>query len=100
MRKAGDHVEGPELFSAIYKHLRSDEIPDQAANQMTAEILTHGEDVDSSVERFQENYANFRSKGYCDESAQAMAVESMEEGAEQPVRSLRFARVYGDENLA
>ena len=100
MRKAGDHVEGPELFSAIYKHLRSDEIPDQAANQMTAEILTHGEDVDSSVERFQENYANFRSKGYCDESAQAMAVESMEEGAEQPARSLRFARVYGDENLA
>ena len=100
MRKAGDHVEGPELFSAIYKHLRSDEIPDQAANQMTAEILTHGEDVDRSVERFQENYANFRSKGYCDESAQAMAVESMEEGAEQPVRSLRFARVYGDENLA
>ena len=100
MRKAGDHVEGPELFSAIYKHLRSDEIPDQAANQLTAEILTHGDDVDTSVAKFQENYANFRSKGYCDESAQAMAVESMEEGAEQPVRSLRFARVYGDDNLA
>ena len=100
MRKAGDHVEGPELFSAIYMHLRSDDVPDQAANQLRAEILTHGDDVDSSVEKYQENYANSRSKGYCDESAQAMAVESMEEGAEQPKRSVRFARMYGLDELA
>ena len=95
MRKAGDHVEGPELFSAIYKHLRSDDVPDQAANQMTAEIMKHGDDVDTSIEKYQANYDNYKSKGYCDESAQAMAVESMEEGAEQPSKSLRFARIYG-----
>ena len=53
-----------------------------------------------AVEKYQENYANFRSKGYCDESAQAMAVESMEEGAEQPKRSVRFARMYGLDELA
>ena len=94
-RFAGEHVEGPELFSAIYKHLRSDDIPDQAANQMTAEIMKHGDDVDTSVAKYQTNYDNYKSKGYCDESAQAMAVESMEDGAEQPKVSTRFARVSG-----
>ena len=39
MRKAGDFVDDPELFQTIWKHLKSDGMPDQAANQLTAEML-------------------------------------------------------------
>ena len=35
-------------------------MPDQAANQLTAEMLTHGEDIDSSIEAYERNYANFK----------------------------------------
>ena len=44
MRKAGEFVDDPEMFQTIWKHLKSDGVPDQAANQMTAEMVTHGED--------------------------------------------------------
>ena len=94
MRKAGDFVDDPEMFQTIWKHLKSDGVPDQAANQMTAEMMMHGDDIDSSVESFERNYANFKEKGYCPEAAQALAVESLESGAEQPEESLRFARIY------
>ena len=50
MRKAGDACcNDPEVFQTIWKHLKTDGVPDQAANQMTAEMLTHGEDFESSV---------------------------------------------------
>jgi len=69
-------------------------MPDQAANQLTAEMLTHGEDIDSSIEAYERNYANFKEKGYNEHAAQAMAVESLET-EEKPTESLRFARIYG-----
>ena len=69
-------------------------MPDQAANQLTAEMLTHGEDIDSSIEAYERNYANFKEKGYNEHAAQAMAVESLEK-EESPIESLRFARIYG-----
>ena len=96
MRKAGDACgcdSNPEVFQTIWKHLKSDGVPDQAANQLTAEMLTHGEDFESSIEAYQSNYDNYRSKGFNEHAAQAMAVESME-GGEVPSKSLRFARVY------
>ena len=100
MRKAGekplccqDGAEA-EIFQTIWKHLKSDGMPDQAANQLTAEMLTHGEDVDSSIEAYERNYANFREKGFNEHAAQAMAVESLESG-EEPRESIRFARIYG-----
>ena len=95
MRKAAD-IQGtePEVFQNIWKHLKSDGVPDQAANQMAAEIMTHGEDVDSSIERYERNYDNFREKGYNEHAAQAMAVESLE-GGEEPKESTRFAGIYG-----
>lgn len=96
MRKAGDACgcdSNPEVFQSIWKHLKSDGVPDQAANQMTAEMLTHGEDFESSIESYQSNYDNYRSKGFNEHAAQAMAVESMESG-DEPSKSLRFARVY------
>ena len=58
MRKAGDKPcgcqhEEPEVFQTIWKHLKTDGMPDQAANQLTAEMLTHGEDIDSSIEAYE-----------------------------------------------
>ena len=60
---------------------------------MAAEMVTHGEDFDSSIERYERNYDNFRERGYNEHAAQAMAVESLE--GEDPAESIRFARIYG-----
>ncbi len=96
MRLAGEQPKNdPEIFQTIWKHLKSDGMPDQAANQLTAEMVTHGEDVDSSIERYERNYDNFRERGYNEHAAQAMAVESLESG-EQPKESTRFAGIYGN----
>ena len=80
------------MYQTIWKHLRSDGMPDQAANQLTAEMMTHGEDIDSSVEQYERYYDNYRSKGFNEHAAQAMAVEALE-GGEKPQESLRFARL-------
>ena len=95
MRKAGEFVDDPELFQTIYKHLKSDGVEDQAANQMTAEMVTHGEDFDSSVEKYQSYFDNYKSKGYNQHAAQAMAVEALEGREEPPEESLRFAMLNG-----
>ena len=95
MRKAGDFANDPEVFQSIWKHLKSDGVEDQAANQMAAEMVTHGEDFDSSIERYERNLQNFKEKGYNEHAAQAMAVESLETG-EQPRESTRFAGIYGE----
>ena len=93
MRLAGDCCNNdPEMYQTIWKHLRSDGMPDQAANQLTAEMMTHGEDIDSSVEQYERYYDNYRSKGFNEHAAQAMAVEALE-GGEKPQESLRFARL-------
>ena len=95
MRLAGENTqEDPDVYQAIWKHLKSDGIPDQAANQMTAEMLTHGEDFESSVEKYQEAESIYKEKGFNEHAAQAMAVESMEDG-EQPKKSVRYARLHG-----
>ena len=95
MRLAGEQPKGdPEVFQTIWKHLKSDGMPDQAANQLTAEMLTHGEDVDSSIEKYDAT-TTFRERGYNEHAAQAMAVEALE-GGEAPTESRRFAGIYGD----
>ena len=91
----GDSVSDPEMFQTIWKHLRSDGVPDQAANQMTAEMLTHGEDFESSIEKYQSYYDNYREKGFNEHAAQAMAVEALEGREKPPAESVRFARVSG-----
>ncbi len=93
---AGERVEeNPEVFQTIWKHLKTDGVPDQAANQMTAEMLTHGEDFESSVEKYQQYEDNYKSKGFNEHAAQAMAVEALEGREEAPTESLRFARLRG-----
>ena len=94
MRKAGEFASDPEVFQSIWKHLKSDGVEDQAANQMAAGMVTHGEDFDSSIERYERNLSNFKERGYNEHAAQAMAVESLESGKE-PSESMRFARIYG-----
>ena len=94
MRKAGDFANDPEVFQSIWKHLKSDGVEDQAANQMAAEMVTHGEDFDSSIENYERNLSNFKERGYNEHAAQAMAVESLESG-ESPQESIRFARIHG-----
>lgn len=95
MRKAAEIKEtSPEVFQTIWKHLKTDGVPDQAANHLTAEMLHHGEDLESSIETYERNYRNYREKGFNEHAAQAMAVESLETG-EKPAESIRFARIYG-----
>ncbi len=93
MRKAGEEVT-PELYQNIWKHLKSDGIPDQAANQMAAEMITH-DDFEGSVEQYQNYEENYKSKGFNEHAAQAMAVEALEGREEEPRESLRFARMRG-----
>ena len=96
MRLAGEGAqENPEVFQTIWKHLKTDGVPDQAANQMAAEMLTHGEDFESSVAKYQEMESNYKSKGFNEHAAQAMAVEALEGRQEAPSESIRFARVRG-----
>lgn len=94
MRIAGRDVAeyDPEIFQTIWKHLKTDGVPDQAANQMAAEMVTHGEDFESSVEKYQKYYDVFRAKGFNEHAAQAMAVEALESD-EPPQESTRFARL-------
>ncbi len=94
MRLAGDHTKhDPEVFQTIWKHLKSDGMEDQAANHLTAEMLHHGEALDSSIEQYERNLSNYKEKGFNEHAAQAMAVESLETG-ENPEENLRFARIY------
>jgi len=96
MRLAGEQTkEDPDVYQAIWKHLRSDGIPDQAANQMTAEMMTHGEDFESSVEKYQQAESIYKEKGFNEHAAQAMAVEALEGKQEQPRESIRYARIHG-----
>ena len=93
MRKAADiQNTEPEVFQNIWKHLKSDGVPDQAANQMAAEMVSH-DDFEGSIEEYQRNFSNFKERGYNEHAAQAMAVESLESG-EKPRESIRFARIY------
>ena len=63
MRLAGEQPKNdPEIFQTIWKHLKSDGMPDQAANQLTAEMVTHGEDVDSSIENYRTLLRQFQRK--------------------------------------
>ena len=84
-----------DVFQNIWGHLKSDGIPDQAANHMAAEMMMHPQedDIDTSVESFTRMFENFKSKGFNEHAAQAMAVEALEGKEEHPGESMRFARL-------
>lgn len=89
LRKAGEEVT-PEIYQNIWKHLRSDGVPDQAANQMAAEMVTH-DNFEGSVADYQKFEEIYSSKGFNKHAAQALAVEALEGRDEEPRESLRFA---------
>jgi len=94
VRLAGDNANNPEVFQTIWKHLKTDGVPDQAANHMTAEMLNHGEDFESSVEKYQQYFDMYKEKGFNEHAAQAMAVEALEGREEPPKSNTRFAGIY------
>lgn len=71
-------------------------MPPTAAGHLAAEVVSHPDDIDTKVSRFQDFLANYRSKGFSDEAAQNLAVEALEAGHE-PSRSRRFQMLQGDE---
>ena len=72
------------MYQALVKHLTSDDMPQPAAGHMAAEVLTHGEGVDTSIEHFRQAYESFKQQGFSDEAAQHLAVESLEEAEGSP----------------
>lgn len=94
MRLAGQIECEPEIFQAIWKHLKTDGMPDQAANQLAAEMCTHGDDIDSSIEKYEYYYELYREKGFNEHAAQAMAVEALEGREEEPEPSKRYAMMH------
>ena len=83
----------PEVFQNIWKHLKSDGVPDQAANHLAAEMVTE-DNFEASIEDFERFFANYKEKGYNEHAAQAMAVEAMEGREKAPEESIRFARIH------
>ena len=96
MRLAASQIkDDPEIFQAIWKHLKTDGMPDQAANQLTAEMMTHGDDIETSIEKYEYYYDLYKEKGFNEHAAQALAVEALE-GREEPEPSKRFAMMRED----
>ena len=95
MTRFAGATDDPDVFQNIWEHLKSDGVPDQAANHMAAEMMTHPEEdnIDTSVENFTRMFENFKSKGFNEHAAQAMAVEAMEDESDRPAESTRFARM-------
>jgi len=63
---------------------------------MAAEVVSHPDEIDTNIARFQDFLANYRSKGFSDEAAQALAVEALESG-DEPSRSRRYQLLQDDE---
>ena len=93
MRLAGQIKDEPEIFQAIWKHLKTDGMPDQAANQLAAEMVTHGDEIDRSIEKYEYYYDLYKEKGFNEHAAQAMAVEALEGRENPPEEKIRFARI-------
>lgn len=86
----------PQVVNAITRHFRSDGVPPGAASHLAAEVATHPDDIETSVGKFQDYLANFRSRGFSDDAAQHLAVEALESGHE-PHRSRRYEMLSSDE---
>lgn len=72
----------PEVYRALVKHFVSDDMPTPAAGHMAAEVMSHGDGMDTSIERFNTAYRGFREQGFDEEAAQHLAVEALEQDHE------------------
>jgi hypothetical protein len=94
MRLAGQ----PEIYDALAEHFISDDVPPQAAQHLAAEVVAHGSDAETSIDRFFHFYELLKSKGYSEQAAQHLAVEMMEGREPESKAGMRFARAYSDES--
>ncbi len=74
MRLAGS----PEVYQALAQHFSSDDVPEGAAHHLAAEVMAHGDEVDTDVERFFAVYQQLLEQGYDEQAAEHLAVEIME----------------------
>jgi hypothetical protein len=74
MRLAGS----PEVYQALAQHFSSDDVPEGAAHHLAAEVMTHGDEMDTDVERFFQIYQQLLEQGYGEQAAEHLAVEIME----------------------
>lgn len=93
MRLAGS----PKVYEALVKHFSSDCVPEDAANHLAAEVMTHGGEVNTRIDDFFRLYESLLSKGFSEDAAQHLAVEMMEGREPMAKESIRFARVHGEE---
>jgi hypothetical protein len=92
MRLAGS----PEMFDALARQFTGQGIPRGAAEHLSAEVLTDGNQVDTRVDTFFRLHDLLESKGYSDIAAQHLAVEMMEGREPMAKTTRRFAGIYGD----
>lgn len=85
----------PEVYAAIRSHLQTDGVPREAANHLASEMVAHGDEARTSVDRFQEFYSRYKSNGFDDEAAQALAVEALEGREDEPRATLRYQMTEG-----
>ena len=78
MRLAGS----PEVYQALAQHFASDDVPEGAAHHLAAEVMAHGEEMDTSVERFFQIRQQLLEQGYDEQAAEHLAVEMMEQEQE------------------
>lgn len=83
MRLAGS----PQIYEALSRHFVSDDMPPGAAQHLAAEVMTHGQDAETSVDRFRALYEQLLAQGYTPEAAQHLAVELMEQAGDGCSRS-------------
>jgi hypothetical protein len=74
MRLAGS----PEVYQALAQHFVSDEVPEGAAHHMAAEVMAHGPDADTDVDRFFQVFQELLGQGYDERAAEHLAIEIME----------------------
>jgi hypothetical protein len=75
MRLAGS----PEVYEALAQHFVSDDVPEGAAEHLAAEVIAHGDEMDTDVERFFRIFQQLLEQGYDESAAEHLAVELMEQ---------------------
>jgi hypothetical protein len=87
----------PEFFATLRRHLQSDGIDRPAAEHLASEMVAHpDEQLDTSIEKFQEYKARLESMGFESSAADHLAVEALESG-EPPRRTRRYEMTEEEE---
>lgn len=72
----------PEVYEALTQHFVTDDMPRPAARHMAAEVMMHGPEADTRIDRFFSLMRSLQEQGYSEEAAQHLAIEAMESDSE------------------